>query len=109
MVVSDLCLLGVFGIELIKFVEGILVLIMISYVSLCLVVDLMKMGVVDYIVKFFDYDEMFQVVVCIFKDCQENCSVVLVFVNGGKVGGECGVSLVVVDGEIGIIGFCVLM
>lgn len=68
LIIIDLCLFGVFGIDIIFYVEGIFVLVMISYVSFKFVVEFMKMGVVDYIVKFFDYDEMFMFVECILKE-----------------------------------------
>lgn len=62
LIISDLRLPGGQGTELVEIASNTPVLIMTSYASLRSAVDAMKMGVVDYIAKPFDHDEMIKAV-----------------------------------------------
>jgi len=58
LVLTDLRLPGAPGTDIIKYAEGVPVLIMTSYASVRSAVDSMKLGAVDYIAKPFDHDEL---------------------------------------------------
>nr|WP_150776966.1 sigma-54 dependent transcriptional regulator [Pseudomonas fluorescens]VVN04159.1 Transcriptional regulatory protein ZraR [Pseudomonas fluorescens] len=106
LIVSDLRLPGAPGTELIKLGQGTPVLIMTSYASLRSAVDSMKMGVVDYIAKPFDHDEMLQAVARILRDRQNAPAAPAERGNGKAVPGDKAAASTAANGEIGIIGSC---
>ena len=68
LIITDLRLPGTTGTDIIRMAPDVPVVVMTSYASVASAVDAMKLGAADYIVKPFDYDDLYKTVCDLMRD-----------------------------------------